>query len=243
MMNYPKRVIREMTVDNAKKSDDEHDGDSQIVKEWIALGGDAVGTTGGALLGFLLGGDAPGAAVGAAVGSLVSHALQVSGKEIWERYLTKRGKVRVARVIVLAANEMRNLLQTGARPRTDQFFTAQTPFRSHAEEIVEAVLLKAEREPEERKLPYIAKLLAHIPFESSIDVDMAHQLLRFAETLSYRQYCILELARDTSSFDLYDQSALTIGRDKLSDAQTSFLSDCWDLKGKGSFVDRQQLGP
>lgn len=145
----------------------------------------------------------------------------------------QKGKVRVARVIVLAANEMRNLLQTGARPRTDQFFTAQSSFRSHAEEIVEAVLLKAEREPEECKLPYIAKLLAHIPFESSIDVGMAHQLLRFAETLSYRQYCILELARDTSSFDLYDQSAMKIGRDKLSDAQTSFLSDCWDLKGKG----------
>jgi hypothetical protein len=171
-----------------KPSVNEHDRDTQIAREWIALAADAaIGAPSGALLGFLLG-DAPGAAVGAAVGSLVSHALQTAGMEIWERYLTKRGKVRVARVIVLAADEMQKRLQTGAKPRSDQFFTAQPPFCSPAEEIIESVLLKAEREPEERKLPYIAKLLAHIPFDSSIDVDMAHQLLRFAETLSYRQY-------------------------------------------------------
>ena len=134
---------------------------------------------------------------------------------------------------MLAADEMEKRLNAGAKPRTDKFFNVQPPFRSDAEEIVEALLLKAEREPEERKLFYQAKLIAHIYFDSSIDAGMAHQLLRFAETISYRQYCILGLARDTSSFDLYDEAAGRIGLELLSDAQTSFLSDCWDLKGKG----------
>jgi hypothetical protein len=37
----------------------------------------------------------------------------------------------------------------------------------------------------------------------------------------------------TASFDLFEDHAGSIGRDKLSGAQTSFLSDCWDLKIKG----------
>jgi hypothetical protein len=41
------------------------------------------------------------------------------------------------------------------------------------------------------------------------------------------------LAKDTSSFDLYDQPVGKIGLNNLSGHQTSFLSDCWDLKGKG----------
>jgi hypothetical protein len=197
------------------------------------------------LVGFLLG-DAPGAAVGAAAGALLSHALRAGGMEIWERYLSKRGKVRVARVNVLAAEEMEKRLKMGTNPRTDLFFTAQPPFRSPAEEIVESVLLKAERESEERKLPSQAKLITHILFDSSIDMGMAHQLLRFAETLSYRQYCILELAKDTSNFDLYEQEAGKIGRDKLTDSltdsQTSFLSDCWDLKEKSLLWTGHDLG-
>jgi hypothetical protein len=95
------------------------------------------------------------------------------------------------------------------------------------------LLLKARQEVEERKLSYIAKLIAFIAFDPSIDVGQAHQLSRFAKELGYRQYCILALARDTSSFDPFKQDVGSIGRDKLSDAQSSFLSDCWDLKVKG----------
>jgi len=124
-------------------------------------------------------------------------------------------------------------LKRGEKPRSDTFFSARPPFCSPAEEVIESVLLKAEREPEEHKLPYQAKLIADILFDPEIDLETAHQLLRFAEALSYRQYSILALARDTSSFDLYDGPAQNIGPDKLSNAQTSFLSDCWDLELKG----------
>ena len=62
---------------------------------------------------------------------------------------------------------------------------------------------------------------------------MAHQMLRFASEMSYRQYCILALALHASSFDLFEDHASSIGRQNLSGAQTSFLSDCWDLRMKG----------
>jgi hypothetical protein len=91
------------------------------------------------------------------------------------------------------------------------------------------LLLKAQREPEERKLPHIASVIPFVGFNSEIDVPVAHQLLQFASELSYRQYCILALAMHTESFDLFKDHVGSIGRDKLSSAQTSFLSDCWDL--------------
>jgi hypothetical protein len=72
-------------------------------------------------------------------------------------------------------------------------------------------------------------VIPFVGFNSEIDVPLARQLLRFASELSYRQYCILALAMHTESFDLFKDHAGSIGRDKLSSAQTSFLSDCWDL--------------
>jgi hypothetical protein len=206
--------------------------DSEIAKEWISLAAEFVTVPAAAVFGFLTGGPA-GAGVGAAVGTLASHGLRAAGLEIWERQMSKRERVRVATVVAMAGNEMQKRLTAGAKLREDDFFEAQPPYRSHAVEVTESLLLKAQREPEERKLPYIANLIAFIAFDSTIDVAIAHQLLRFASELSYHQYCILALAMHASSFNLFEEHAGSIGREKLSGAQTSFLSDCWDLRVKG----------
>jgi hypothetical protein len=207
--------------------------DLEVAKEWIAAAAELVAAPVGAWLGFLAGGADTGAASGAAAGSLASHGLRAVGVEVWERQMSRREKVRVAPVIAMAGNELRKRVDAGAKLRDDDFFAARPPYRSSAEEVTESLLLKAQREPEERKLPYIANLIAFIAFDSTIDVAIAHQLLRFASELSYGQYCILALATDTSSFNLFEEHVGSIGPGKLSGAQTSFLSDCWDLKVKG----------
>jgi hypothetical protein len=198
------------------------DRDSESVKDWITLAAELFAGTSGTVLGSLIGDPA----AGTAAGILAFHGLRVAGLEIWERHISKREKLRVAAVIVLAASEMENRLAAGAKLREDDFFKAQPPHNSHAVEVTELLLLKAQREPEERKLPYIANLIASIAFDLGIDVAMAHQLLRFASELSYRQYCILALAIDASSFDLFEGHASSIGLQNLSGPQTSFLSDC-----------------
>jgi hypothetical protein len=206
--------------------------DSDIAKEWISLAAEVVAVPAAAVFGFLTGGPV-GAGVGAAVGTLASHGLRAAGLEVWERQMSQRERVRVAAVIAMAGEKMQKRLAAGEKLREDNFFEAQLPYQSHAVEVTESLLLKAQREPEERKLAYIANLIAFIGFDSAIDAAMAHQLLRFASELSYRQYCILALAMRAASFDLFKDHASAIGRANLSGAQTSFLSDCWDLRVKG----------
>ena len=161
----------------------EHNRNDQIGNEWISMGSDAIGVTIVATLGSTLG-DSASVVARATAGALLSHALKVAGIEVLGKIISKGGKVRTERVILMAADEMGKRLRAGDEPRPDNFFAAQPPFCSLAEEIIESVLLKAEREPEERKLPYQAKLITYILFDSEVDVGMAHQLLRFAEALS-----------------------------------------------------------
>jgi hypothetical protein len=143
----------------AQATDPAPSRDSEIAKEWISLAAEFFTAPAAAVFGFLTGGPA-GAGVGAAVGTLVSHGLRAAGLEVWERQMSKREKVRVAAVITMAGEEMQKRLAAGEKLRQDDFFEAQPPHHSHAMEVTESLLLKAQREPEERKLRYIANLIA-----------------------------------------------------------------------------------
>ena len=78
--------------------------------------------------------------------------------------------------------------------RDDGFFDKKPSGRSDAEEIAEAIMLKCQREPQEKKIPYIGYLFAGIARDSNISADMGHQLIKAAEELAYRQLCILKLS-------------------------------------------------
>ena len=86
--------------------------------------------------------------------------------------------------------------------RTDGFFDSTMHDRSGADEVMENILLKSQREPEEMKLPYMANLFANIAFDSTISSEMAHQVTKTAGELTYRQLCLLRLAVIQDEFDL-----------------------------------------
>jgi hypothetical protein len=88
----------------------------------------------------------------------------------------------------LATHKIQERLGNGETPRTDGFFEPDVTGRSAADESAEAVFLAAQKEYEERKLPYIANLLDFLAFTPGIDRAMANQLVRLASSLSYRQF-------------------------------------------------------
>ena len=60
-------------------------------------------------------------------------------------------------------------------------------------EIIEGMLLLAQKENEERKLPYIANFVANINFDEMVSRSMANYFLKLMSQITYRQIVILSI--------------------------------------------------
>lgn len=169
--------------------------------EMLAGGAAAVAST---TIAWLLGGGPEAIAIGGTVGKGIQIALGKVGGEISSRQLGPREEKRVGATLIIAAEEINRRLKNGDALRGDDFFDERQTGRSDAEEVTESVLLKAQREPEEKKIPYMGYLLSSIAFDPQISAQMAHQLTKIAEQLTYRQLCILRLSEVKDEYSLRD---------------------------------------
>ncbi|SDF01450.1 hypothetical protein SAMN05421538_1256 [Paracoccus isoporae] len=197
----------------------------------VSAGSDIAGAAVGSALGFFAAGPA-GAAAGGAGGAAAAHTLRKIGQEASNRLLGPREKVRVGAAVAIAAEHIRGRTERGETPRQDDFFEEKRNHRSDAEEVAESVLLRCQREAEERKVRLMAFLIGNIAFNADINVGLAHQLVRTAEELTYRQLCILKIAAM-----MEDRRALHQGsyREQQSFDKPLYgvLYECYDLHVRG----------
>lgn len=212
------------------------------VRGLIEGGAEIAGGAVGGALGFLAAGPA-GAAVFGAGGAGAAVVLRRIGVEISERLLGPRERIRLGGVLAIAAAAIENRAKRGETIRQDGFFDEKAGTRSDAEEVAEGVLLKSQREPEERKLPYMAGLLANVAFDTSISAQLAHQLIKAAEQLTYRQLCLLKVAARRESFGL--RAADYRGQASFPKDLYQVLYECHDLYQRGfvSFGGEVAFGP
>jgi hypothetical protein len=212
------------------------------IRKLIDSGAEIAGGAVGGALGFLAGGPI-GAAVLGAGGAAAATALKHIGQEASERLLGPREKVRVGGVLAIAAAEIKWRIENGERVRTDGFFDEKPSGRSDAEEVAESVLLKSQREPEERKVPYMGHLLSNVAFDPQISAQMAHQVTKAAEQLTYRQLCILKLAVVKQAFGLRDGDYRKHA--SFSKELYQVLYECLDLYHRGyiNFGEGVAFGP
>ncbi len=202
----------------------------KIVDAGVGLLQGAGGNVAGAAVGFLIGGPT-GAAAGGAVGWAVSQGLGRLGREFSERTLAPREEARVGCVLALGAEHILRRLEAGEQLRTDGFFDSALKDRSGADEVMESILLRSQREPEEKKLPYMANLFANIAFDSTISSEMAHQITRTAEELTYRQLCVLRIAMIKDEFDLRESDFR--GQGLFAKELYPVLYECFGLYSRG----------
>lgn len=164
-----------------------------------AIGG-AVGGLVGSLAGFAvagpvgaLGGSILGNSVGNASAPLIEHAFQRVSAEFMQRQLSQREETRIVSVLDCVAGQVTSNYASGLKVRQDGFFSDEKYDRSAADEIFEGVLLAAQREYQEKKIPYYGSLFANIAFHPEISRAQANLLIRLAEQLSYRQLCLLQI--------------------------------------------------
>ena len=130
-------------------------------------------------------------------------------------------------MLAIAAREIHQRIEAGEGVRTDGFFDPKHTGRSDAEEVAESVLLKSQREPEEKKLPYMGHLLSSVAFDSEIGAHMAHQIIKTAEELTYRQLCLLKLAVVKDGFGLRAEEYRN--QDQFQKSLYQVLYECLDL--------------
>jgi hypothetical protein len=204
-------------------SDEEKSG---VIRKLIDAGAEIAGGAVGGALGFLAAGPAGAAALGAG-GAMAAVTLKRLGHEASERLLAPREKTRVGAVLAVAADEIRRRAEAGDHVRSDGFFDQEAHGRSKADEVAEAVLIKSQREPEEKKIHYLGVLLASVSFHADISSQMAHQIVKTAEDLTYRQFCLLKLAATKERFGL--RTTDYRGQTSFEKPLYQLLYECLDL--------------
>jgi hypothetical protein len=172
-----------------------HEEQRREFRELVAPGAGIVGGVAGTAIGLITAGPV-GAFAGAVLGPTVEYACLRLGSEFMHRQISEREVVRIGGALAVAVTRINERLEKGEQLRQDGFFAAEGFQRSAANEVGEGVLLAAQREHEEKKVPLLGSLLASIAFDSEISRPQANLLLRLGEELSYQQLCVLALLGD-----------------------------------------------
>jgi hypothetical protein len=165
---------------------------SESIDELLDAGAEIAGGVAGTALGLFAAGPA-GAFVGGVATPVVTHFLRKAGIEIKNRLLGPREEVRVGATLRFAAAKIQENLDNGYKIRQDEFFKEQPNERAPIEEVLEGVLLAAQREHEEKKLGFYGTLVANLAFHPEIDRTQANFLIRLGERISYCQMCLIAL--------------------------------------------------
>ena len=177
--------------------------DNKNIKDLVEPGFDIAGNSAGSAVGAIAGGTIagpPGIIVGAVGGALLSTAFSKAGKEIKERFLSKREIERIGAVAIFAINKINENFHDGQLLRDDGFFSQESKFKqSAADEILEKTLLAAQRETEENKIRYLGNLYGNISFHSEVGKIEANRLIRIAQDLSFNQMCILAFINEVEN--------------------------------------------
>ena len=160
------------------------------LKDLLETGSGVAGSVAGTAIGLAVAGP-PGAFAGAVGGPVVERTTLYLASEFKRRVLGVREEERIGGTMAFTINKIQENIDRGEQVRQDGFFRDEGNQRSAAKEVGESVLLAAQREHEEKKLPFYGNLLANIAFDSTISREQANLLVKEGQTLSYRQLCVV----------------------------------------------------
>jgi hypothetical protein len=207
-----------------------HERRFDSIQRIIDAGSDMTGTAIGTIAGAVLGGP-PGAVVGGIAGTAISHVLKNVGNDVSQRILSPREEVRVGAALIFGVHKVQENLNRGHKFRDDDFFDDKLTERAAYKEIVEGVLLAAQREYEEKKTRYYGNLLANIAFSPGVSRGHASLLIKLSQSLSYRQLCLLSIFGQGDRFTLRQNDYRNT--QEFFPEHISLLQEIFDLVTKG----------
>lgn len=208
-----------------------NDKSQDTVEELIDAGSALAGSAASAAMAFL-GKDPAIVIAGSVAGSALAMGLRLLAQELKQRFLGPREEERIGATLAFAAERIQAKLLAGDKIREDGFFSSLNEgARPSSDEILEAVLLVAQREYQEKKLKFYGNLVANIAFDPSVDPEQAHLLIKLGENLSYRQLCLLALFASTYTDSLRSENY--VKKETLATSTVALLVEIFDLYSKG----------
>lgn len=166
------------------------EGGEKKVENVLKAGCEITGSAIGGAMGFFMGGPL-GAATAGAIGTATGGLLA----DVATRILSRREKVRIGATAQYAYDQIQQNIERGKQVRQDSFMKPLASGRAPFQEIFEGVLLKAQREHEEKKLRYIGQFFANVAFDRYCSAEQANYLLTLLERLTYQQLVMIRTFR------------------------------------------------
>ena len=214
-------------TENFEQETDDKDGILQLINNSSEIAGSTIA----GLAAGVLSGDLITSAVLGAGGKAFEIGLRMIGNEILERMTGPREKIRAGAAIAFAVVGISKRLERGENHREDGFFDKSDTGRSSSDEMLENIILKTQREPEEKKIPYISSIYENTAFEAEISADLSHKIIKSAEQLTYQHLCILSMVGSQKDQDEIFRDSQPILNPSLE--QSILLHDCFELSTMG----------
>lgn len=171
------------------------DSRRQINNTAIEVGSSASGAVIGAMAGSVIGGPI-GAAVGSYWGTVITPVIEYLAK----RMFSPKELQRMELVQRLGRKIYDENIRKNCKVRDDLS-------REQLTQLAEGILLTSREAYEEKKIPFLANLVATVPFTST-PIENMMQTLHEAERLSYRQLCLLAIINRNEYGEGIDLSSL-----------------------------------
>lgn len=162
----------------------------QAVKTSSVVIGSVIGAFAGAGINSVVSGST-GIYLGAATDALLQSIISEVNNDVISRVLSNQERKRVNKISDLIYKKIQEKKLNGSVLRESKFFEADEQGNCTAQQLFEGTLLAAQREYEEKKIPYMANMCANICFSGAIPDEVAFSLLKIAEQLSYRELVIM----------------------------------------------------
>lgn len=202
-----------------------------IIKDIVETGSEISGGIGGTVIGGLIVGPM-GTIIGGVCGPIITKAFKVIGAEIKKRILGSREEIRIGAAYTFAIEKINENESKGLQIRNDDFFEEKEGKRPASEEILEGIIISAQREYEEQKVRFLGYLYANICTDTAVSKEMANQLIRTANLLSFQQFCMLQLL-DQKRINNLNLDFKLRSLDKWEVRQFDVVSELKDLEQRG----------
>lgn len=176
--------------------------DEKSLRRLLEAGSEMAGSITGAFIGTAIAGPI-GTLVGASLPPLISKSLNKISDDVLNRNISKREEQKIGVGYIYAVDRIEKNIKMGRKIRTDGFIDDEN-IQSDSNTILEGVTVKLQKEWELKKLQFYGNFLGNISFIPEIDFNYAAVLLKFAESLLYRQMCLIKvfMKKGTPQIDL-----------------------------------------